>query len=162
MLQTELVSTTEELAKASSEAEKLRVQLSAAEATSRSLRADLARVSEEAGIVERRLANEVRICKICHELCISGGCDTPACGSHFVDSAKSVCLELSAALLASLTARMVEFVCWAQMSAGKVARADNASLRNELSGLRSQLTAASKQIEAEKVTSALQPPWRRP
>jgi hypothetical protein len=41
-----------------------------------------------------------------------------------------------------------------QVSSNKVSRAENASLRSELGGLRSQLSEASKQLEAERTTSA--------
>lgn len=44
-----------------------------------------------------------------------------------------------------------------QVSSNKVARAENASLRSELGGLRSQLSETSKQLEAERATSAALP-----
>ncbi len=40
-----------------------------------------------------------------------------------------------------------------QVSSNKVALAENASLRSELGGLRSQLSETSKQLEAERATS---------
>lgn len=72
MLQGELASTTAELARASGEAENLRVQLSASVADSQRLRSDLAKLTEEAAVVERKLAAEVRVPFCIEGLHISG------------------------------------------------------------------------------------------
>ncbi len=58
-MQGELASTGAELTRSSEEAEKLRTQLSTAVAESGKLRSDLAKLTEETAVVERRLAAEV-------------------------------------------------------------------------------------------------------
>ncbi len=57
--QGELATTSAELARASGEAEKLRGQLTASVAETQQLRSNLAKLSEETAVVERKLAAEV-------------------------------------------------------------------------------------------------------
>lgn len=59
VLQGELATTSAELARASGEAEKLRGQLTASVAETQQLRSNLAKLSEETAVVERKLAAEV-------------------------------------------------------------------------------------------------------
>lgn len=58
-LQAELENTSRDLSRASQQVETLRVQLSTAVGESKQLKADLAKLTEEAAVVERKLAAEV-------------------------------------------------------------------------------------------------------
>lgn len=166
LLQAELESTSKDLSKASKEVETLRVQLSSAVGESKQLKADLAKLTEEAAVFERKLAAEVlaRAFPFANKrlwlwsLCVIKNWTLALHGQRlpYIRSLKRDCWFSVDCAFCVIGQWSVDRVVELQVANNRTMRAENTSLRNEVGTICSQLSAASKQLEAEQKTSTPQ------